>query len=30
VIIPEGGMNTVAVDMVVARLESLLRATTQY
>jgi uridine kinase len=29
VIIPEGGMNTVAVDMVVARLESLLRATTQ-
>jgi uridine kinase len=26
IIIPEGGMNTVAIDMVVARLESLLRA----
>jgi len=27
VIIPEGGMNTVALDMIVARIESLLRAT---
>lgn len=29
VIIPEGGMNTVALDMIVARIEALLRLTTE-